>query len=405
MKVSIKQKNLVIGVSIFIGIILLFVLYSIVASKLNKITTGQLTDTVKAGSIIDILECQSESWDKMNKCYETFFESYLKTHEVKEVLREIETGRVSNTTLDTTCHPITHALGRAAYNKYGNIGDAFERCDFTCNSGCQHGIVERVFYSDEEIYDSSQHLTYDDIVEKVPGICNPKNFKNPTSYTIFQCLHGLGHGILYTIDYNLKDALKSCDLLANTYERESCYGGVFMENVTAFEKTKRDLKKDDIGYPCNVMEDKYRGSCYFLHTSVLLEYGKNFEQIAQFCNEIEAQYQYLCFESLGRDMSNTIIGGNYSTVAKVCQESSGKFKANCINGVVAVTLDSVQLSKQPFEFCNTLSNVNDIGSCYNLIVNYMKTNFNKSKQEMNAACNTFAKFNKDLCNSKVDLNY
>src|SRR3989442_12919190 len=41
----------------------------------------------------------------------------------------------------------------------------------------------------------------------------------------------MGHGLTMFRGHDLPQALTDCDLLSDGWDRESCYGGAFMENV------------------------------------------------------------------------------------------------------------------------------------------------------------------------------
>ncbi len=53
----------------------------------------------------------------------------------------------------------------------------------------------------------------------------------------------------------------TCDALTDRWERRSCYGGVFMQNVMVLSGSKH-LRPDDPLYPCADLADRYRAMCY-----------------------------------------------------------------------------------------------------------------------------------------------
>ncbi|MEO6729024.1 MAG: hypothetical protein ABIM99_03815, partial [Candidatus Dojkabacteria bacterium] len=171
------------------------------ATTNNQIIT-QTSNAAPSGNIADIEKCMSEPEDTRQKCMDDFMVEYFKGRTTKQVLADVEAVRATSSRMENDCHPVVHAIGRETYKLTGNIGDAFEACDQTCHSGCYHGVMERLFYSDKELSSNYSHLTFEDMEEKIPGICDADKFRDPSTAVIFQCLHGVGHAILYTLDYN-----------------------------------------------------------------------------------------------------------------------------------------------------------------------------------------------------------
>lgn len=358
----------------------------------NKLFAAQYT------SLLDVKACLHLGGDTFRACVDDFFSHYGQDKSVKQLLNELEATRLKDGEIDTQCHPLSHAIGRFDLSKYGKVGDAFEQCNFTCQSGCYHGVMERLFFTDAEIAKGIQHLGYEDFKTRLPGICDRNKFSNPTDTQIFNCLHGAGHAIMYSIDYNLQSALDSCELLATDYERSACYGGVFMENITAFDSSKRDLKRDDYYYPCDKVAEKYQEQCWSLQTSVLLEYGLPWEQISDICNGLKA-HNLACFNSMGRDLSNFVRQGMGEQVATICQRHPGGPTLNCINGTVFSIMDVAQDGKISFPFCNKLK-AEYQDDCFAEALNYLRGVYSLSHDQLVQNCD-YAAENKALCLTKV----
>jgi len=341
-----------------------------------------------------ILDCTSTEGQPLNVCYDKFIGDYVGDKTVKNLLSDLEMSRSTSSSMENSCHPVAHAIGRYSLTKHGNVGDAFEACDYTCHSGCYHGVMERLFFTEEQITAGLQHLGYDQLAQKVPGICLPANFKNPSKQILFQCLHGIGHAILYTIDYKLEQGLALCDLLPGSFERESCYGGLIMENVTAYEKSKRDIQKDNPHYPCNKLDAKYQYSCYAMQTSVMFDIGLSADEIAKECLNAGSQVE-TCFISLGRDLSNNIRTGGSAYVQKVCT-NSGQYAENCIRGAIYAVIDNTWDGKYALPFCEGLTEPLKT-DCLQRALNYLQYSHEKTQQELEDSCKQFALSSTDLC--------
>ena len=113
------------------------------------------------------------------------------------------------------CHDRAHELGRRAYELFG--GDSFKQCGIECHSGCRHGATEAFF---------AEHGTAD-LIGSVEVLCGGERSR----FDMHQCVHGVGHGLMAWFDYELFSALEACDMIEHPFHRESCYSGVFMENV------------------------------------------------------------------------------------------------------------------------------------------------------------------------------
>jgi hypothetical protein len=105
--------------------------------------------------------------------------------------------------------------------------------------------------------------------------------------------------------YELPLSLAICDRLATDWDRTSCHGGVFMENLSSsYGVRSRWLRDDDLVYPCNDVAERYRWSCYLMVTSRILQAnGYDWRAAAKTCHGVEARWAATCFQSLGRDAS------------------------------------------------------------------------------------------------------
>jgi hypothetical protein len=134
-------------------------------------------------------------------------------------------------------------------------------------------------------------------------------------------------------------SLKDCDLLGNDYSAsEICYGGVFMENITTEEKTghkSKYIKPSDPIYPCDIVEEQYKGACYFLSSSMILKLnGWNFEKTFKVCDNAEQKYRWLCYQSTGRDVSGASLRDKTKVKQLCLLGTSQAAKEDCYFGAV-----------------------------------------------------------------------
>jgi hypothetical protein len=199
---------------------------------------------------------------------------------------------------DPACHRVAHTIGSAALARNrGNVAKTFAEGSASCWSGYYHGVLERALlgvrgYRPERLAGVARGLCDDDGVREV-------------TWLAYQCLHGLGHGLMITSGYDLPLALKVCNRLASDWDQESCKGGVFMENIsTSYGVRSRWVRDDDPVYPCNAVARDDKSTCYQLSTSRVLQVvGADWERVAEICAGVEEGWTRQCFESMGRDVS------------------------------------------------------------------------------------------------------
>jgi hypothetical protein len=117
-----------------------------------------------------------------------------------------------------------HAIGLAASPSPDQVGETFRRCRPSFQSGCYHGVIQTYFSS--LAGDGGQVGS-----EAVNDLCADYRDSDADRWLLFQCVHGMGHGLTAIHGHHLPSALADCDLLRDAWEREGCYGGVFMESI------------------------------------------------------------------------------------------------------------------------------------------------------------------------------
>lgn len=380
-KQKLLSKRFILGVIIVDSLLILSIIgaYSLANRAVNTV--------VSDGDLSKITECFPLSDLERQRCLDKFIEEYANTTQknTKSILADLEAIRSESPTMEAECHVVSHSIGRYTYSKYPNVGEAFEACDLTCNSGCYHGIMERMFFNDEDLEEGTQHLSYEQMAGKAPHICDRERFDNPSNFVIFQCYHGLGHALNYFSRYDLDQALKVCDLVESDYDKYSCYGGVFMENVTAFEKGKRDLKLGDPHYPCNRVADKYKSECYGMQTSVMLEYGLTNKQMADECRKA-GDNTWRCFESYGRDLSNLARADRMPELVLACEVYANGYEENCIRTAAYVLIDSTSDGRYAYAFCDALTQASNQNICYASTSRYLENSFLRTPQEILQDC-------------------
>ncbi len=318
-------------------------------------------------------------------CLNGLFQEFLKTHSTTEALAVVQKYEDADTGLRLSCHPVVHAIGRETFRQKGTVHDAFTACDQTCHSGCYHGAMERFLRGNAAGDDDAGHISLEELREKTKMACDTNE---PTRFR-FQCLHGLGHALMFFSDYRLTEALSSCDVLADNWSRSSCYGGLFMENVFSATPEKRDLSPTDYHYPCNSLDAQYRSDCYMMQTTRMSEMGLNTTQLFDECRKA-GNYQHTCMQSIGRDLSNDARIGDPKAVAGKCELGTGDERRACTRGVAYALLDNTWDGRYAFPFCASFKNGDDLNYCFGISQAYLQTTYAKTKEQMADDCRKYA---------------
>ena len=230
--------------------------------------------------------------------------------------------KLSEQPVEADCHRIAHTIGAASLEYYkGHVAKALANGRSTCWSGYYHGVVERSFVGARR----------SELPKRSREICKDPDIRR-TSFLAYQCVHGLGHGLMIHTGYDLPGSLRVCDQLETGWDSDSCEAGVFMENVSSSYGVKsRWLRDGDLIYPCDVVAEKYKLYCYLMVTSrILAANGYDWKKTAATCRQSDRGWIATCFQSLGRDAS----GNTRQDAPKILELCglAGNMTRECIYG-------------------------------------------------------------------------
>ncbi len=254
------------------------------AAPLHPVAGNFEPDETKREDCSDDLPCLEQAYG--NIAYHSSPAAALTT-------LEEEIGTATN-----ECHRIAHNIGSASLARYkGDVGRTFAEGSSTCASGYYHGVLSRALVNVKS-YESSA------LGAVARGLCTGEEVQALAELE-YQCLHGLGHGLMITTGYNLPTSLEVCDHLQGKWNATSCNGGVFMENFfTSYGGQSPWVRDDDPVYPCNDVAEEDKQTCYQLVTSRILRViGVDWERTAELCASVEKNWVASCFESYGRDVA------------------------------------------------------------------------------------------------------
>ncbi len=299
------------------------------------------------------------------QCYKKYYETLTRAVGAPLALAEIESAYATSSFIKSQCHQLTHVIGNTAYEQKGSVAEAFNEGGSFCWSGYYHGIVERAVSTKGSAY-ITEHLN--EFCATIPG-------KDRYSFDYYNCVHGLGHGLMSMTRNELFESLRLCDLLVGDWERSSCYGGVYMENVMTDWRNHKTtyLKDDDLLYPCTAVDEQYKYQCYLMQTSyVLKKNGYDFADAFARCDKVPSPHNEVCAQSIGRDASGSTISDPVETKKRCDLAPNALLYHNCIVGAVKDFVSYFHNDTEARAFCTSLEKGEDT-SCDGLVTSYYST--------------------------------
>lgn len=326
--------------------------FSTQATKLVK--SGQIAQPDNSGKTLPPLPTNCGS---TFGCYQAYYRDLVKNFGVAAAFTQLKSQFNSNTYVQAQCHPLTHIIGQAATDLYPKVSEAYAHGDSFCWSGYYHGVMEGMI----------DKIGRDNFPKTLNTDCSGLPGKASYSFDYFNCVHGLGHAIM---DYNndeIFDALTMCDGLNGDWEKSSCYGGVFMENVIVdnINHFTKYLKKDDLLYPCDAVGRPYKQQCYLMQTSYILkENNGDFKATFALCQKADTGFEATCDQSLGRDASSRS-SYNIDGIKNICLLGTNNGQqSNCVIGAVKDIISYYHSDTWAKNFCASLDA--DLGNTCNI---------------------------------------
>ncbi|MEO8065241.1 MAG: hypothetical protein ABI643_00095 [Candidatus Doudnabacteria bacterium] len=230
------------------------------------------------------------------------------------------------------CHELTHYIGRKAYEQEGSVSKVYSRANPVCWGGFYHGVMESYFWD--------KHLSLTDpdspkITEALQTACGKiSDYTSPRFYS--ECVHGIGHAMMFITDTDLNKSLALCDKLEGN-QPTICYGGVFMENSSSSTNTAHPtefLKASDPMYPCDALATRYLNICYQYQSSYFAELSKyDWKKNADLCMKVPEIYREGCFHIIGTNQVGST--QDYAKMENSCSlMPSANYVQICQLGVV-----------------------------------------------------------------------
>ena len=316
--------------------------------------------------------CQRLADAERRTCYSRLLSERLAAQGVADAVATLDALAAADQEVAERAHEYAHGIGIEAYGRSPDITGTFAACGDGYSSGCRHGVIQAYF-------ESRHHVEAAD----VEALCQPFKSATTSRWVLFQCVHGMGHGLTMFHGHDLPRALTDCDLLTDAWDRESCYGGVFMESVINAttphhpatqlaaashshepKTTFTAIDPDDPLYPCSIMAERYLHACYQMQTSVMLYLNHgDIGSAARSCDKAPPPMRSVCYQSLGRDITSYALRDPQKT-ADLCAKGTEAYRPSCYFGAAKALVDWTATTDVAFTFCRIVAREPGGPTCY-----------------------------------------
>jgi hypothetical protein len=303
------------------------------------------------------------------ECYVDRYATLTRLSGAKTALDDLDRRRTTSGFVAAACHQLTHVVGRTAGEVDGMA--AFNRGTDVCASGYYHGVTEAVM-----MRIGSEH-----IIDRAGTVCAEHVAPAGHSYPHYNCVHGMGHGFMAVYESDVFKSLAGCDALSDPWEQHHCYGGVFMEQLSAMHHATRpskSLRPHEPLYPCTAVATRYKADCYMKQTAyALFVRNEDFREVFTICRDhADADFRDVCYQGLGGDAAikaSKFVAGDHAqadTIRRLCLEGTDlEARSNCIAGAVTTIIRDLAGEDAPARtLCAVLDDVSMAAVCRETLV-------------------------------------
>lgn len=245
--------------------------------------------------------------------------------------------------INSICHDLLHVIGRTAYKKYGGFEESVIYHQDFCNSGYIHGLFEVYFQTES------------DPLMEIGTLCQDRNILT-RGIDIWQCEHGIGHGLMYFTQGDLDESIRLCQDTLAEESAVNCINGAYMEvfNTEILAHEPEFVDKDDPFATCR-LRDTRQNDC-FIYTLVYFRgtLGMSFSQIIEECKELDGSHRDSCAIGVGAELMKRNMHAP-KEVIEVCTNSDRRRDAqSCINGASSMAINQKASFKAGTDFCDVV---------------------------------------------------
>ena len=391
-------------------------------------------DTVALAHLAD-KACAGISGEKKMSCWQDYFVKLARSDRVHIALGALSSLGAEHPEVTRDGHMFTHIIGIRAYHEGADVRSIFRSCTGLFQSGCYHGVIQ-AYLTEGGHLDSARAVKLCDVIAA----------DEADRWLRFQCVHGEGHGFDMVANWDLPTALTHCNWLRTAWDRESCYGGAFMENAVASapgghhvamhaidastdssvghdsamagmngmadmpmpDPTKITYKMRDSAdalYPCSSLDSLYEFACYQLQGGLILEREHNdFGKAAADCDKAPPIGRSQCYVSLGTNASGMTVQ-NTPKVIDDCSHGDPGYQPFCFIGAVKNYIDVTAKADDGLNFCKEVPPGANRMQCYSAVGEELSVLFSVDTASRAKACNNAPIENVGDCRRGAGLAY
>ncbi len=292
------------------------------------------------------VECAGRTVGKAN-CYRDYFGGIMRNEGADVAVAEVDALSRSDDHVLANCHQIVHDLGNDAVVWYGDVGKALTYQGSACWSGYYHGVVEYAIGG----------FSGTELVDELPEFCT-EQARREYSFEHFNCVHGLGHGIMQILGGDVFGTIPYCEVFVDPWEQSTCMNGALMENmINGQQGNPKDLRTDDLVYPCNAIPDAYVADCFATQTSWMLHnigYApEDFAAVFAICDGVRSDMVDDCYRALGRDISS-VHDQDPNVIVQLCSLGDPDLQEECYVGAATNTIFNNDDTLQATVICEAI---------------------------------------------------
>ena len=350
---------------------------------------GRVSGAIAAGDSVATADlatarCRLLMGKPKRSCYEDFLLDLVRRDQVKLAMGALAVLGSRDPQIRRYGHDYSHVIGINAWAPGKDIGAVYLQCNELFQSGCYHGVIQAFF-----AYTGTDSAAVVGLCRDTPGI-------STNGWLRFQCVHGIGHGLVQSYTMNLPHALAGCDLLGNAWDSESCYGGAFMEFIVGGRGQSHHVamkmgdgmagmdhggmdhaamaadtwpafkarNPSDLLYPCSALGEKYRRACYQMQAGLIAETtGLDFARVASVCDTAPEQWRRACYQGIGTYVSG-VTAREPTEAIHDCSLGKAQYRPFCFVGLVKNFVDVTANSDDGIALCKRLGPLDIATSCY-----------------------------------------
>jgi hypothetical protein len=235
-------------------------------------------------------------------------------------------------------HQLAHALGRQALLESDGDPTILAQCRPIFGSGCYHGVVE-AFLSRRGRVDMTE----------LRQMCDAAGAKQQTG-AVYECAHGLGHGILGAVGLDIGAALGHCDDLDRPNLVSACHEGAFMEAISSAVAGRGNhashahgsahvahtgrltIDREDVYSPCDRYSQAYGEACWLFQGFLVLRHV-DFDagKALRICEAAPAGRADRCAQSVGHQLAG-LFQRSDAWLVEQCAKGDAESAVKCASG-------------------------------------------------------------------------